>query len=98
MAYHAVQVQRSTMTGTLHPIVIEDIKVSDILLTKSENSNNTNNPGVLLIMSPEPCLQPEQQNWKQSILSQDAWIPQEAKDKPSPLPGNITIALFQSHP
>ena len=36
-AYDAVHITRTTMIGILHPIEIEDIEVSDILSTKSEN-------------------------------------------------------------
>ena len=57
---------------------------SNVLWTK-ENSNTANTPAELPRMSFESSFQPGHNNSKQSILLQDAQIPQEAKDELSSL-------------
>ena len=46
-AYDTVHVLRKTVLGTLNPIDIKNIEVSNILCTK-ENSNTTNSPAQIL--------------------------------------------------
>ena len=69
------------MIGTLHPTENEDMEVSNILWTKTENSNTTNSPAVLPAILPELSFQPEQNNSKQTIILLDEQIPQDARDK-----------------
>ena len=56
------------MIGTLYPRNNEDIEVSNISCTKTENLNTTNSTAELFGMPPDSNFQHEQNNLKQSII------------------------------
>ena len=78
--YDTIHITRKSVIGRLQPIEIEDIKVSNILWTK-DDTDTTNSPAELPSVLPESGFHLESYNTKQSIVIQDAQIPQKAKDK-----------------
>ena len=75
----------------------KDTEVSNISWTQDHNET-TNSPAELPSMPPESTFQPEHNNTKQSVVLQDAQIPQEAKDKLSSLlEGDYNSTVSKSH-
>ena len=97
-AYDAVHIPKTNVIGTWYPIEIENIEVSNVLWIKTENWSTKNSTADLPVMLSESCLKTEQSNSKQSIIIQDAHIPQEARDKLSALLEKDLIELYPSHP
>ena len=76
--------QDKSIIGKLQPIEKEDIEVRNVSWTK-DDTDTANSIVKLPSMLPESSFQPELNNAKQSVVLQDAQIPQEAIDKLSSL-------------
>ena len=73
-AYDTVHNPRKTIIGTLHPIEIKDIEVSNIFWTKKLQQNKS--PAEFLSVLSQLSFQPEQNDLKPSVILQDAQIPE----------------------
>ena len=87
--HNTVHNPRKTIIGNLQPIEIEDFEVSNISWTINYTADTANTPTELPNMPPDSSFQPEHNNTKDSVVLQDAQIPQEAKDGLSSLLGGL---------
>ena len=69
-----------TIIGNLQPIEMEGLKVCNISWTIDGTADTASSPTEFPSMPPESSLQPEHNNTKHSIVLQNAYIAQDAKD------------------
>ena len=92
-----VCVPRATVFHTLNPIEIESTEFKNIswTITEKKSQDIRNSPTELPTTTPESSFQLVHNNLKrQSVITQDAKVPQEARDKLSSLLENEFVSII----